>query len=398
MKKEEDDQFKTVMVMKKPRGKDTIKVVDYSKTFNTPIKEKSTKNNVYYFIGISTIFLIIQTIIGISGHLMAFIFLFLNLGVIAVLGEYLMESAEKLSVKLNISPFIIGLVLIPAFSSLPEDVVTVSMNLKDPSLGEIIFGQILVNNLFELLVIFGLTGILVCTFTNKCIEVEKKDRILIVRNGVILILSSLLLFFLVFFDGNLSFTDGIVLFMFYGVFIFILILTNKFGIKEQENIIKEINPEGENINGLKEFGLIVGLIILILFFSDAFANDTIFLIKENAHFQRYSFIYIGIILAIPELIITIVGFIKDKVDVTLGMVMGGAIYGLLISIGVQAVVNPLNNISEVIIMILIISTMVGMITAVIYIRTEWTLKKWEGLLMMSTFIIIFIILILYYNI
>jgi len=360
------------------------------------VLQPSESNKEYYLIGITIFIIILQYIFSGINIILAFILLAINLGFVAILGEYLLESAEKFSVKAKVSAFIIGLVLIPAFSSLPEDVVTVAFNLRDDSLGEVVLGQMLVNNLFEFLIIFGVAGFLACTIGNKCIEVPPKERILVIRNGVLLILSSVLLFILVYFDRTLSFTDGIILFIFYGVFIFVLYFTNKLGIREQTQIVEEIERREniENINKNKELALMLIFIVLILFVSDLFASNAIFLIQNNSTFEQYSYFYIGIILAIPELILTVVGFLKEKEETTLGMVLGGAIWGCVISMGVQAVVNPVENISSTIIFMFLVVLVVGIISAIIYIRTKWRLKAWECILLIATFFVVIIVILM----
>ena len=363
--------------------------------FEVVFKRKRSISNEYLIIFITIIIIVIEyyyhNIVGLN-FITVFIFLTLNLACIGIIGEFLLNSATKLSNKINIPPFILGLVLIPMFSSFPEDLITIITNIRDASLGEVVISQILGNNLFELLIVFGLAGVLTCQLSQKCVSIEKKDKTLFLRNGIMLLIGSFLVFVLIFFDRNLSFADGIILIIFYCIFIIMVYFSYKSGIKEMEKIPEEL-PSKEKIRGIREFSLVIIFIILVLFLGSFFVDDVLFLVSKSPDFEKFSFLYIGIAIAIPELVLTIIGFLRKKEDLVIGLVIGGALWDSIVSIAIQGFTNPVYNISSLVITFFLLTSIVGIAMALLYIRTQWRLRTWEALILLLTYIVIVIVVI-----
>jgi cation:H+ antiporter len=359
-------------------------------------KKKISKEYLVVFISLLTILIeyYVHNIVGLN-LITTFLCLTLNLVLIGIIGEFLLNSSTKLSIKLNASPFLLGLILIPMFSSLPEDFITILQNLKEPQLAEFTLAQILGNNLFELLIIFGISGVLTCQFSKKCITVPEKDKPIFLINGLILMCGSILVFLLIFFDRNLSFSDGLILLLFYALFMGIIFFFNKLVVKETGEISEEVIPK-EEINGIRELVFIVVFIVLVLFCGDLFVSDVLFLAQKSTNFEKFSFLYIGIAIAIPELVLAIIGFIKGKEELVLGMVIGGTIWDMIVSVAIQGLVNPIYNISFIVLLFFLIMSLVGIAIALLYIRTKWKLKIWESIILIIIYIAIVIIVIVLY--
>jgi len=348
------------------------------------IKEIKQSNKESIVIIASIIFIIIQYTIPLN-PIMSFILLTLNLAFIGIIGEYLVDSATKLSLKLEIKLFIIGLVLIPFFSSLPEDIITIVANLEEPELGEIMLAQILGNALFELLMIFGIVGFLICK-KGKCMEVEDKERFLFIRNGLILLVGSILVFLLIFLDKSLSFMDSIILIVFYGCFVFIVVLSNRLGIEDKMEMPEEYNME--DISGKKEFIKLIIYVLIVGILGSFFVDNILFFMDLSDHFKKFSFIYIGILVAVPELILSIIGVYKGKEQLIIGSVIGGTIWDITISISIQGLINPIEKLSTIIVSYFLFVSIVGVIVSLIYIRTHWKLKQWEVIFLIVLYLVI----------
>jgi len=359
-------------------------------TYEVVFEKKKSFPKEYLIIFISVIIIFIEyylhNIVGLN-IINVFIFLTLNLAMIGIIGEFLLTSATKLSSKLNISPFLIGLILIPMFSSLPEDFITIMQNLKKPLLAEYSLAQILGNNLFELLIIFGISGVLTCQLSKRCIAIQEKEKMIFLRNGIVLMCGSILVFLLIFFDRNLSFSDGLILLLFYIFFVVFIFFFHKLGIKEMDKIPEEISSERE-ISRTRELILIIIFIILVLFCSDFFVSEVFFLVQNSVNFEKFSFLYIGIAIAIPELVLAIIGFFKEKEELVIGMVIGGTIWDMVVSVAIQGLINPIYNISFIVLLFFLIMSLVGIAMSLLYIRTKWKLKVWEAIILIITYIII----------
>jgi cation:H+ antiporter len=111
-------------------------------------------------------------------------------------------------------------------------------------------------------------------------------------------------------------------------------------------------------------------------------------------FNTYAFLLIGIAVAVPDLLLGIIALRKGKEDLAVGLIIGGVIYDMIVSIAIQGFVNPLYNISEIYITLLLIANIVSVCVALIYIRTQWKLRAWECMILILAYIGIIVYLLL----
>jgi Ca2+/Na+ antiporter len=356
--------------------------------------ERKTNYKDYFLFFISIPILLLQLLIPLN-FLLSIVFLSINIFFLGAFGDILVDSATKSSVKFKLNLFFFGLIFIPLFSSFPEDIITILANLKDSSVGEIILAEIMGNCLFEILIVFGILGFLSCK-RGKCIDVKKNERFLVIRNGIIILVGSFLLFFLVFFDHSLTFLDGVVLLFYYILFVSIVFISHKYGETEEYiELPEEANLNPEEINTIKVFMFFIGSILLVTLFGDRFVSNLLFLIDTSENFKTFSFLYIGILIAIPELIVGIIGIREGKTSFVLGSILGGTIWDLLVSVAIQSFVNPLFNISKITIFFLLILLVSAVLMAIIYIRTHWRLKLWESLCLIGVYLFAVFLIILW---
>ena len=172
-------------------------------------------------------------------------------------------------------------------------------------------------------------------------------------------------------------------------------MSQKAGFSEMVSLPDDVkkDPEGK---GFKEFLLLVCFIILTLLLGNFFTDDVLFMAERIQGFQKYSFLFIGIAIAIPQLIISVVGLLKGKEEVVLGMVMGSAMWDMIVSVSIQAMINPIYHLSELVVFFFLIVSVIGIGMALIYIRTKWKLRIWEAVLLMGSYVLIFVLVLLIY--
>lgn len=315
------------------------------------------------------------------------VLIILSLVVMIIFAGYLLDSGEKLANKLKLSPFIIGLILIPLLSSFHEQILNILTNIKEPGIGEISLAQQIGNKIFELLITFGIVGYLRCRL-GKCISVDKQDRVLTLRNGIFMIIGTIILASLSLIDGNLNFQDGIILIIFYVLFVFMVYITNKMGYKEYEQ--EEVDEDIKSWQEILKLTLFLSIIIVL---SNITSDKVIFLNETYNLFNKFSFIIMGILIALPNLIISLIGLLKGKTSIVIGLNIGSTIWELSISVAIIILINPILSFTGFSTIILIISAIISGIISMIYIRTKWQLKGWESILLILLYIgIIYVVL------
>jgi Ca2+/Na+ antiporter len=173
------------------------------------------------------------------------------------------------------------------------------------------------------------------------------------------------------------------------MFIAITIISKRYAKSvEKVELPEEATLDPDEINSVKAILFFVFSILLVSFFGNQFVNDILFLIDTSPTFKKFSFIYIGVIIAIPELVVSIIGIYKEKATFVLGSIIGGTIWDLVVSVSVQALVNPLSDISSQVITFFLINVIISCVISVIYIRTHWKLKMWEAICLILVYMII----------
>jgi Ca2+/Na+ antiporter len=307
--------------------------------------------------------------------------------VMALLSEKLLDAGMKFCLKMKISPFLLGLLILPFLSSLHEQLTMIFTNTKEVGMGEFSLALQLGNKLFELLISFGVIGAILIIKKHKPMMVTSDQRRITIVNGVMMIFASLLLGALVLFDNSLETDDGFVLILFYGVFLAVVYYINK-------NIVVE-EDEDEDVGGVNALLEIVKMMIylaIIIGIADFVSTSIIQIADSSDHFKRYAFFYVGILMALPNMVISIIGLVKNKLNVVIALNIGSAIWELSISVALISFVAPITGLSSELVQYFIIVMIVTTIVAVVYIRTHWELRLWEtlGLVVLYILIVVFV--------
>jgi Ca2+/Na+ antiporter len=308
----------------------------------------------------------------------------INIIYMVTFAPVILDSGRKVAWKSNISPFIIALVIIPFLSSFHEIMMSVVSNIARPDLNVVMLAQQMGNKLFELLVVFSIVGMMMCR-RGSCITIsDERERFLTKRNGIMMISAIMLLALLIFSDNALSVFDGLILVLFYCVFLGLVYQTRRKGIEEIDE--SEFGSK-KDINLKKELVKLAASVALVSLLARGTVSFSSYLIDSYAFFTKYSFVVIGMIAALPNLIISIVGIRKGTTSFVVALNIGSALWEMTISVAMIAFTSPLYSIHQSAITILAISMVVSAITVLVFIRTHfWSLKLWECLVLLCLYV------------
>lgn len=242
--------------------------------------------------------------------------------------NWLVDGSAALAKKYNVSDLVIGLTIVAFGTSAPELVVNSISSLKGYS--DIVLGNIIGSNNFNLFLILGLSG-LIYPITVQSSTAWKEIPIS-------LIVSILLLFFLndFVFKGAtfLSRLDGVILLTLF--FIFLYYIFNQ--MKSDSQIVTEEKPKsGKRVWGL----IIVGLAGLVLGGQLVVVNSI-----EIANSLGISEKIIGLTIvaagtSLPELVTSIVAAVKKNSDIAIGNVIGSNIFNVLLILAISSLIQPI---------------------------------------------------------
>ena len=261
--------------------------------------------------------------------------LLLGLALVVFGADYLVEGASGIARRFGLSEFVIGLTIVGMGTSAPEMVVSFIGAVQGNS--DISLGNVVGSNVFNTLLILGLTAILLpipITAANR-----KKDIPVNLLITVLLILLGLshTLFGLGTEDG-LSRLDGgilVALFLAYMVYSFIKGSSGEETSSDQTPS-KEIKP-------LVACLMIVGGLAALVYGGNLFVDAATFIAREQGVSDK--FIAITLLAggtSMPELATCVAAAVKKKGQLALGNIIGSNVFNILLILGGSALIHPLS--------------------------------------------------------
>ncbi len=242
--------------------------------------------------------------------------------------NWLVDGASSLAKKYRVSDLVIGLTIVAFGTSAPELVVNIIASAKGYS--DIVLGNIIGSNNFNLFLILGLSGII--------LPITVQSSTTWKEIPISLIVAVLLLFFLNDFsfsgESFLSRIDGIIMFILFLLFLYSVF----FQMKKEEGI--QTDPVQKT--AFKIWGsIIIGLSGLIIGGQLVVTNSV-----SIAHSLGVSEKIIGLTIvaagtSLPELVTSVVAAIKKNSDIAIGNVIGSNIFNILFILSISSLINPI---------------------------------------------------------
>jgi len=264
------------------------------------------------------------------------IYLLLNIG-LTVLGfvilikcaDFFVEGSASLARNFKISTTIIGLTIVAFGTSAPELAISFNSHLSDNA--DMLFGNVIGSSIGNILVILGI-AILIKPFKIAHDVIRKQIPILLL---VTLGLSVLLLD--TFFNGaeynSLSRADGVILLLFFSIFIYYLITLIK---ADKENNVAIEEPK-YNLSR-SSLMIILGLAGIIFGSNMIVDNVEAFATAIGISQKIISVTVISIGTSLPELVTTIIAARKGENNMAIGNIVGSNIFNICVVLGLPVVI------------------------------------------------------------
>lgn len=239
-----------------------------------------------------------------------------------------MEGASAVAKKKRVSDLAIGLTIVAFGTSAPELVVTLMASIQDQQ--EIVFGNIIGSNNFNLFFILGVAG-LITPLVVQSSTIYKEIPISLVAAVLLFILANNFISD----DTLVSRWDGIILLLLFVGFLYYVYKQLKLEPEKTEIREKELSV-------LKIWSFIVlGLAGLViggrLVVNSAVEMATAWGVSE----QLIGLTIVAMGTSLPELATTVVAAVKKKTDIAVGNIIGSNIFNIFFILGVSAVVRPI---------------------------------------------------------
>lgn len=288
--------------------------------------------------------------------------------------NWLVDGASALAKKHNVSDLVIGLTIVAFGTSAPELVVNSIASIN--GYPDIILGNIIGSNNFNLFIILGIAG-LIYPISVQSSTVSREIPISLVAAIFLLVLAN---DFFLDETSQISRVDGGILIIGFTAFLFYVF--NQ--MKTEENLVVSYQHK----SNLKIWGFILlgftGLIV-----GGQLVVDNGILIATNLGVSE-KIIGLTIIAAgtsLPELVTSIVAATKKNSDIAIGNVIGSNIFNILLILSVSSFINPIsyNQNFNLDIAILLGGTL--FLLMAMFTGKRKRLDRWESALLLSFYLI-----------
>lgn len=288
--------------------------------------------------------------------------------------DWFVDGASAVAGNFKISKMLIGLTIVSFGTSAPEFAVSVKSIISGS--GDIVLGNVVGSNIFNILLITGLSAC-IHTLTVKNNTVRKELPITMMMSALLVVLLSDNMF-----DKSLTnmFTrgDGLALILFFLVFIYYLIsmMRNKTEDEVEENIMKL--PKAVFLTVVGIAGIVLGSNFVV---DSASYIATALGVSE----RMIGITIIAMGTSLPELVTSVVATKKGEYDIAIGNVVGSNIFNIGVVIGIPVALfgtipNVTYNLVDLVMML------VSAVLLFIFSYNDNKIKRNEGIIFLIMFV------------
>ncbi|WP_207717329.1 calcium/sodium antiporter [Anaerosporobacter faecicola] len=235
------------------------------------------------------------------------------------------EGSSKIADKFHIPQLVIGLTIVAFGTSAPEAAVSITAALNKNA--DIAISNVLGSNIFNILVIIGITSIILPLTIQK--STLKFELPYVILTTLVLLLLGL--------DGTLGIVDGIILWVMFIIFFIYLIRLSKSGSAQMDDV-----PEASANDKIPILLLITVLGMAAIIIGSDITVDSATKIAEilgmSPRFIGLTIVAFGT--SLPELITSITAAKKGKDDIAVGNIVGSNLFNILFVLSTTALITP----------------------------------------------------------
>ena len=241
--------------------------------------------------------------------------------------DFFVDGASSIAGKLKVPSLIIGLTVVSMGTSMPEAAVSISASLSGSN--AISLGNVVGSNIFNLLVVVGVSALVLPIVTDK--DILKRDMPISIGCTAILCLMLL--------DGKLSRLDAGILLILLALYLYLLIrsaLKNRMDAPEQK-----IMSWGKSI-----LFSVVGVAAIIGGGQLVVNSAKTIAVSLGMGETLVGLTVVAMGTSLPELVTSIVAARKGDSGIAMGNVVGSNIFNILFILGLAGVIHPMDAAPE----------------------------------------------------
>ena len=303
--------------------------------------------------------------------------IFLGFFLLVIGGEFIVRASVALSLRFNISKFVIGMTVVSFATSLPELIVSINAALNNsPSIA---INNVVGSNIANI----GLVLALIALLSNISVN-EKSFR----RDWSWMFFLSIMLCLFIITDNELNGFEGFLLIALLVIFVYKVL--------KNSDSIELLNDVDDKLKLTSNFKILIWLFIasLTLYYGAEFLVDGAvkFANQINISEAVISVSIVAIGTSIPELAASLVAIAKNEKSISVGNLIGSNIFNIGSVLGITAIIKDIPIADEIIqrdIIWMMVFTVLIMLLSVLPEKNK--ISKYKGLIMLiAYFVFIFL--------
>jgi len=293
--------------------------------------------------------------------------------------NYFVKGASNISALLRVPPILVGLTIVSFGTSSPEATVSIIAALNGND--DVSLGNVVGSNMFNTLFVLGVTAFIAPLVVNS--QTIRKEIPFSFLASITLIVLMADIFLQDLTQNALTRSDGIVLLLIFGVFLYYIFELARKSRNELEEQKSEL--EDKDRSWLKNSIFSIGGLIAIVLGGDfVVTNSTEIALSLGMSEALVALTIVAVGTSLPELVTSAIAALKKESEIALGNIIGSNIFNILFVLGASATISPIGvNIALFTdVMILIAFTIIVLIFAL----THYTIGKREGLFLAISYI------------
>ncbi len=275
---------------------------------------------------------------------MNLIYLVCGLAILIFGAEIIIRGSVSLGKKINISLFVIGIVIVAGGTSLPE--LASSISAVTSGHANLALGAIVGSNIANLILILAATTLLIPIY-----DISQNQ----INQGFVNIILAITLILMGFLSINFNFVFGIIAILSLSTIMFLQF-------KNSQPKIDEVQDKAAYSFVISIVFIIIGILLLI-YGSRLFVGSAISIAKQlNIPESIVGISIVAFGTSLPELVVGVMSALKRKVDFALGNILGSNIYNVLGVLGISSFFGnfkmPSNLVNQDLIFMVIVTLLI----------------------------------------
>lgn len=306
--------------------------------------------------------------------IMSLLWVILGLILLVIGGEFLVRSSVALSFKFNISKLVIGMTVVSFATSAPELLVSLQAALDGSS--DIALGNVIGSNIANIGLVLGITAII-----SPLIIDNNFYKI----NWPMMMILSIVLYFMLQSGNVLDFKEGLALFLSLIIFLYILIKRSK----NKDAMVEDLD---ENLKVTSGFKIIIWLLIgaVALYFGSEWlvfgAKEMALSLGVSERVISVTMVAVGT--SVPELAASVIAALKKEKAISLGNLIGSNIFNIACVLGITSMIQPIavNNSMILANDMLWMMAFAAILIPMVFIHKKFEIGRYKGFILLAAYL------------